>query len=146
MPQVSKYPLSKDIEERMFVIFWKSIAELSVPGDVKKFFDDLLSPVEKTMLVKRLAIALLLAKDYDYESIKKTLRVSSETIARVKVWLTHAGEGYKMVVGRILTDEKMKEFWQKVEDVLIEASAPVGIVGAALRDHRAARKPKGPLG
>lgn len=146
MPQVSRYPLSKDIETRMFNLFWKSLARLSSPEKIKQFLDDLLSPVEKTMLAKRLSIALLLTKDYDYESIKRVLKVSNDTIAKVKIWLLHGGEGYKMVIGELLKDEKMKEFWQKVEDTLIATSGPIGIVNAALRNHHARRKPKGPLG
>jgi len=146
MPQVSRYPLSKEIEERMFKIFWKSLARLSSSGTIQKFLDDLLSPVEKIMLAKRLAIALLLSRNYSYEDIKKTLKVSNDTVAKVKIWLTHGGQGYKMVTKEILADEKMKEFWEKIEDVLIQTAAPVGIVGAVLRDHRAKRKSKGPLG
>lgn len=146
MTQVSKYPLSKDIEERIFVIFWKTLARLTTVFAIKKFFEDLLSSSERTMLAKRLAIALLLAKNYDYGSIKKILKVSDGTIAKVQIWLKHGGEGYKMAINSILKDEKMKEFWQKVEDALIETSSPLGIINAALRDHRAKRKPKGSLG
>src|SRR5579864_5286067 len=98
MPQVSRRTLSKPIEKKMFAIFFKSLARLSNPLEIEQFLFDLLGPVERTMLAKRLAIAVLLAKGYRYESIKEALKVSQETIARVAMSLTYKGEGYNMVV------------------------------------------------
>lgn len=146
MSQVSKYPLSKDIEEKMFKLFFEAFARLSNPLDIQKFLEDLLGPVEKTMLAKRLAIALLLTRGYRYESIKKTLRVSSETIARVNIWLNHKGEGYKMVIQKILQDKKMTEFWEMIEDILVAVIPPITSTGKALHHDRWKRKPKSPLG
>lgn len=103
----------------MFQIFWRSIARLSTPYQVKLFLYDLLSSTERTMLAKRLAIALLLTKDYDYSSIKQILKVSSETIARVKMWIDEAGQGYKMVIKGILKDEQIKKFLEEIGDVFI---------------------------
>lgn len=146
MPQVSKWWLSKDIEEKMFALFFQAFARLSKPVDIAKFLNDLLGPVEKIMLAKRLAIAVLLRRGYDYESIKQTLRVSSETIARVNISLNYGGEGYTMVVDEILKDRRMREFWEKIEDVLTTFIPPVTVLPRALHKHKWERKAKGPLG
>lgn len=118
MAQVSKYPIHKDVEKRMFEVFKRTIASLNDPQDIEDFLDDFLSPVEKIMLAKRLSIAVLLAKQYRYPAIASILRVTPPTIASVSISLKYSGKGYKKMVERILRDEKMAEFWQGVEDVL----------------------------
>ena len=103
----------------MFALFFKSLAKLSSPAEIQKFLFDLLGPVERTMLAKRLAIALLLGKGYSYESIKNVLHVSQETIARVNIALNHQGEGYQMVIRRALRAEKIDDLFDKIEDATI---------------------------
>lgn len=118
MTQISKYPIHKSVEKRMFEIFTTTISNLKNSDDIEEFLHDFLSPVEKIMLSKRLAIAVLLAKNYSYPSIKNILRVTSTTIASVSLSLKYSGNGYKKMVEKILSDEKRDNFWQKIEDVL----------------------------
>ncbi|MBI2034823.1 MAG: hypothetical protein HYT11_03780 [Candidatus Levybacteria bacterium] len=118
MTQVSRYPIHKDVERRMFEIFKKSISQLHSSEDIEDFLDDFLSPVEKIMLTKRLSIAVLLAKGYTYPSICRILRVTPPTIANVSIALKYAGKGYRKMVDKILHDEKIDDFWQKMEDML----------------------------
>src|SRR3989344_5293822 len=116
--QVSRYPIHKDVEKRMFDIFKKSISHMHSSEEIGYFLDDFLSPVEKIMLAKRLSIAVLLAKGYTYPSIKSMLRVTPATIASVSMNLKYSGKGYKHVVEKVLRNEKLDEFWQKMEDIL----------------------------
>lgn len=118
MAQVSKRPIHKDVEKRMFEIFERTISTLHASEDIKDFLHDFLSPVEKIMLAKRLSIAILLAKGYSYPSISNILRVTPGTIATVSVSLKYAGRGYKKMVVKILEDEKVDAFWEKIEDFL----------------------------
>jgi len=122
MTQVSKYPLNKEVEERIFEVFWQTIADLKTPWSVKKFFHDLLYPTEKVMLAKRLAIAILITKGYDYRSICQILKVTLPTVWTVNIWLKQGGEGYKMAIEKILKQEKSEEFWQKISDFVKEAT------------------------
>ena len=78
------------------------------------------------MLAKRLAIAVMLAKKYDYRSIAKILRVSLATIAAVNVFIKYAGKGYRKVIERILSAEKKSEFWGKLDDLLGGVVPPKG--------------------
>lgn len=116
MPQVSKRIISKDIESRMFETLWEAIATVKSTKEVQTFLNDLLSPTEKTMMAKRLAIAALLLKGFSYESIKDLLKVSNETIAKVAVTL-NVNTGYKLVVGKIAKSETLREFWQQIERI-----------------------------
>lgn len=118
MTQVSKYPLSKAVEQRIFEMFFQTIIDLKTSTDVTAFLEDFLTPTEKMMLAKRLAIAVLLAKGYQYREISKTLRVSLPTISDVNVWFKYRGKGYKKVINSILTREKVDEFWEKLDDAV----------------------------
>lgn len=140
MPQVSKKILPKEIEERIFQIFWKSIARLNTPLQVKTFLYDLLSSTERMMLAKRLAIALLITRGFDYSTIRNTLKVSSETIARVKMWMDEAGKGYKMAIDGILRDEAINKFWQEIGDAFIAMGHYRAGAEKALREREYKRK------
>lgn len=102
----------------MFEIFTSTISSLKNSEDIEDFLHDFLSPVEKIVLAKRLAIAVLLAKKYSYPSIAQILRVTPATIATVSLSLKYSGKGYKKMVEKILSDEKKDKFWEKIEDVL----------------------------
>lgn len=140
MAQVSKYPITKDVEIRIYEILFKVIGDLKSPFEIKEFFDEFLSPVEQIMLAKRLSIALLLAKGYDYAAIRKTLRVSPPTISRVALSLRYMGKGYKRVVEKLLREEKIAEFFQKVEDVVLDHVPPKGKNWSYWRSEREAKK------
>jgi len=118
MSQVSRFPLYKDVEKRMFEIFQKVIASLQNNSEIEEFLHEFLSPVEKIMLAKRLSIAVLLEKGYNYEQIKGILRVTPTTIANVNTQIKYAGKGYKRIIENILRDEKITAFWHNVEDFL----------------------------
>lgn len=118
MAQVSRYPIHKDVEKRIFEIFKSVISNLRSSEDIEDFLEDFLSPVEKIMLAKRLSIAVLLAKGYTYPSIVKILRVTPATIASVSTSLKYSGKGYKKMVEKILQNEKIDTFWEKIEDFL----------------------------
>ena len=126
MAQISKYPIHKDVEKRIFEIFRHAISHLNSGEEIEDFLHDFLSPVEKIMLAKRLSIAVLLAKGYSYPAISGILRVTPGTIAGVSVNLKYAGRGYKKMVEKILRDEKADKFWEKIGDFLSHVPASKG--------------------
>lgn len=119
MTQVSKYPISKDIYDRCWEIFTKTLIGVRTSQDVDEITSDLLTPTERIMVTKRLAIAFLLNQGYEYREIGKILRVSFQTVANVNNTLRYGNNGYKKVVNRILRDEKLKEVLNKTAQVLI---------------------------
>lgn len=142
MSLVSKYPLSKDIEDECFDLFYDTIAHLSSKQEIKDFLDDFLSPVEQIMLAKRLGIAILLGKGYTYDSIKKVLHVTPPTIAMVNLQLKYAGTGYRRIVERVLIIKKWNDFWQKVDDVIADLVPPYNKTLSYWRKERWQRKMK----
>lgn len=124
MTQVSKRHLQREVEERILDLFWNSLAMLSTKKEVAMFLDDLLSPTEKLMLAKRLSIAFMLAKGYDYPSINNRLKVSDPTIWNVKTSLTYKGKGYKMAIQKIMSKENWEKFWQELDHFFEQALPP----------------------
>lgn len=114
MAQVSKYPISNEVYERILDIFFKTLIEIRTKNEANQFIKDFLTPTEQIMLAKRLAIAFLLEKDYDHRMIAKILRVSSGTIARVNLVKKYGGEGYQKMIGKLLREEKVKDFLVQV--------------------------------
>lgn len=125
MTKVSKRLLNKDLENRIFEVFIKTIVDLKNPDDVQNFINDLLSPVERIMLVKRLAIAILLTRGHTYEMIDDTLKVSHPTIMKVSLGLKYGmNNGYKKVVDNFLKHKKREESIDKIEEILLQISPP----------------------
>lgn len=114
MAQVSKYPIPNAVLERISEIFFNSLIELKTKGDAEQFIKDLLTPTERIMLAKRLAIAFLLEKDYDFRTIRKILRVSLPTIASVNLARKYGGQGYKRMMEKLLKEEKINSFFNEV--------------------------------
>lgn len=124
MTKVSKRYLDKHLENHIFELFIKTISNLKEPSDIQDFLEDLLSPTEKIMLVKRLAIAILLSKGYTYDKIDKALKVSRATIMHVSYWLKNGKSGYRKSVERIIKDKNKEEFWDKIEETILSLSPP----------------------
>lgn len=125
MTKVSKRLLNKNLENRIFEVFIKTIVDLKDPDDVRNFINDLLSPVERIMLVKRLAIAILLTRGYTYQMIDDALKVSQPTIMKVSLGLKYGvNNGYKKVVDNFLKREKREESIDKIEEILLQLSPP----------------------
>ncbi len=133
MTQVSKYPISKEIADRIFEIFSKAIVGIHEKSEVEEFLDNLLSPIERIMLAKRLAIALLLEKEYDHRQICKILRVSLSTVVSVNHARTYGGNGYSHVIHRILKEEKVDQIITKLGLSLVSLPAKATKGGGAWR-------------
>lgn len=123
MAQVSKYPISKEIYDRIFEIFLQTLIRIRDKAEAEEFTGSLLSPVERIMLAKRLAIAFLLEKGYEYRQIQKTLRVSLPTIASVSFVRQYGGEGYKKVIKKIIQEEKLSDLLERAVLKLLEFPA-----------------------
>lgn len=120
MAQVSKYPISKEIYDRIFEIFIKTLIKLKAKKEAEEFVQSLLTPVERIMLAKRLAIAFLLEKGYEYRQIQRIIRVSLPTIASVNIVRKYSSEGYKNIITKILKEEKLDDLLEKAVVKLLD--------------------------
>lgn len=123
MSIVSRRKVSTKIESQINQTFWEAISKLTSTEEVVLFLNDLLSPTEKIVLAKRLAIAVLLNRGYGYESIMEIVKVSDGTIAKVAMVLKN-DSGYKIAISKIAKSETSRAFWQDIESALYRISSP----------------------
>jgi uncharacterized protein YerC len=123
MSQVSKYPISSDVAERIFGIFIKSFSSLKNKTEVEKFVYDLFTPTEKVMFAKRIAIAFLLLKGYQYRHISGILRVSLGTISSVQLSLKAGKGSYEEVLTRIMREENLEKVFVDTLEKIISIPA-----------------------
>lgn len=124
MSQVSKYPISSKVYDRISDVFLGIFAGLKTKKEVQNFFNEFLTPTEKIMLTKRFAISLLLAKGFDYRNISRTLKVSSTTICEVSVQYKY-GTTLQKITQTLIKNEDIKDFWLEIA----EALTSMGTVG-----------------
>ncbi len=133
MSQVSKYPISKKVAERIFEVFAKTLIGLRDKPEVDSFISDLFSPTEKIMFSKRIAIAFLLTKGYQYREISNILKVSLTTIGSVSLSLKYGKGGYDRIINKIAKEERLEEFFKDITQKLLSAPAASGKGGAVWR-------------
>ena len=109
MTQVSNIPLSKDLEMEMHTLLQYVLLDLHTKDELNLFLEDLLTPTEKVMLGKRLAVAFLIDKGYDHRTIRRIMHMSLTTISSVHYWLKNKGVGYRMVIERMKKEKRWKE-------------------------------------
>jgi len=125
MTKVSRRTIDRNLEDYIFKNFVKTISKLREQTDIQNFLFDLLSPTERVMLIKRLAIAVMLKKGYTYDQIDHTLKVSRPTIMNVSYFLKHGQKGgYQKTVDDILKDQRKEALFDKIDEILLTLSPP----------------------
>ena len=142
MTQISRIPLNKKVEERVYEVLMESIASAKTKNTVSALLSDLLSPTERLMLAKRLSIALLLMKKYDQRIISRWLKVSLGTVNKVSYVLQHGNGGYQSIIGSMLVKEELRAFIQKIDDTLANIMPPAGKNWTHWRQKRLEQKIK----
>ena len=118
MTQLSKRPVDKDVYYSIRDDFLWVLQSIRNPQDVKAFYYDFFTKTERVMFAKRLAVAMMLHKQFSYEDIVYILHVSTSTINRVSEWLDKGGEGTKKFLEKRMRSEEMEDFWKKVGKTL----------------------------
>lgn len=122
MTQVSAQFIDPKVEDKIQKLFSDCIKRCQDDDTIAAFLEDLLTPTEKVMLAKRVAIALMILKGNTYEQIENKLKVSKPTIWKVNTWLGVEGKGYrKLLSGVIKTDDRRQK---EHRDALWDAENP----------------------
>ena len=118
MTQVSRFPLPKFLEEQMYKAIRKAFSDLQSEDDVAAFLEDLLSPTERIMIAKRLAIAILLNRGYEQRTVGSIMKTSLTTVNQVNYWLKNKGKGYRIVLEKLESQKQWKEVKAGLEEFL----------------------------
>ena len=116
--QISPRKLDEKLESYMSDILLASFTHCRTEDSVNYFLQDILTDTERIVVSKRLAIALLLLQNYGYYQICSVLKVSPPTVSKVKQWLKLRGDGFRTVLEAVKDDERMGEFWERVEAIV----------------------------
>lgn len=108
MSQVSRNPLSKESNYEIQATLWWLLARLDNDSDIRNFLNGLLTKTEKIMLAKRLAIAFLLSKNYNYRDISDALKVSTSTIVRIKEAIDKTEGNYEIFIRKLEKRSELK--------------------------------------
>jgi len=85
MPHVSSKQLDSVLSEKLFTKLLVVFGQAQNKNSLSKVINELLTPTEKTMLAKRLAIILMLKSHTPQHKIADILKVSPSTIARISL-------------------------------------------------------------
>ncbi len=120
MSQVSRRLLNKETKNKIDSLLIESLTTFSSKEAVSDFISDLLTPTEKIVLSKRLAIAYLLIKGYSYNIIKSTLKVSSPTIGAISIILKNKGQGLRNAINKISQRRGVKNIFTEIGEIAID--------------------------
>lgn len=119
MPHVSRVRLDKKAERNLTKNLSLILAKIKKEDEMNSFLISLLTPTERLMLAKRIAIIVLLKEGVPESHIASALHVTRVTVSRLQFFWEARGEGYGIAL-KVLENEKlMKEF----KDVLLKLVA-----------------------
>ncbi len=123
MPHVSKKTLRRKTFRHVSRDLIELIAGLRSKGEIQTFLTELLTPTERIMLAKRLAVIFMLKKNYGFETVWRTLNVSPSTVARF--WKRTKTHSYPTISKKINNEKTREEFWNSFERALLAGMPPM---------------------
>ena len=117
MSQVSRRWLTPNVEAKINHLLIECIAGCADQQAAANFVDVLLTKTERTMIAKRVAIALMLVKGHSADDIDEKLKVSVATVYTVKAWLDSKGAEYRTLLEKIARkDEGQQKEQERLKD------------------------------
>lgn len=114
--KISEEKLNRNLQKQVLEIFYQTIADLKTPEETKVFFIDFISQTSRVALAKKLAVAVYLDKKRSYQNIKRTLKVSSSTVA--EVYKKIGSPGFQLALRKIKAEEWANEWSKKIGGAL----------------------------
>lgn len=107
--------LSKQEQESLVFDLINALVQTKNVTETALFLQDLLTKTEMKVLAKRLRIAKLLLSGMTYQEIVDMLHVSHATIAKIAVWLSERGDGFRNIIKKLPEQKKLKS-WADMSD------------------------------
>lgn len=122
MPHVSRNPLAKRVENQLITNLNTVLTNIKNGEEMISFVEALLTPTEKLMIAKRLAIILLIEEGIPESTIAKMLHVTRITVAKMHLFYEARGKGFNIALDK-LKDQKVHEELKKLLFSLARYSA-----------------------
>jgi len=113
MTRISKYRVEDKVLKKLYFLMFEIISNMDEEERFTGIMNELLSPTEKIMIVKRIAIIYLLMKNINYLIISDVLKVSSRTIAKFHSIILE-GKEIKNILEGLIGNEKIKDFFEEL--------------------------------
>jgi len=113
MTRISKYRVEDKVLKKLYSLMFEVISNMSKKERFEGIMYELLSPTEKIMIAKRVAIVYLLMKDINYLIISDVLKVSSRTIAKFHAMITE-GKEIKNIIESVAGNDRIKDFFEEL--------------------------------
>lgn len=120
MTRISRFRVDDDVLEKIFSLFFEVISKDKNEEEFQNIVHDLLSPAERIMIAKRVAIFYMLMKKLDYYNIAKSLKVSPSTIAKFNL-VKENSRGIVSALKSTVRNEKIINFF---EELILELRRP----------------------
>lgn len=124
MVRISPYKISRDAYTKVFSVFYEVIGKGCSRDEFDKILFELLSPSERIMIVKRIAVIYLLMKNVNYKSICSILKVSYTTVSKFRIIM----EDSKGIVPALTNKVVLEKISLALEDLFNKIFAP-GVYG-----------------
>lgn len=117
MVRITPYNVKPEAYKKVFDIFYEVVSNNKDKEEFNQIFLELLSPAERIMIAKRIAIIYLLMKNIDYQIICKVIKVSSATVSKYRL-LMEDSKGIVPALKSLVMIEKVtlvfEEFFNEI--------------------------------
>ncbi|MBI4009107.1 hypothetical protein HY357_02645 [Candidatus Roizmanbacteria bacterium] len=112
---------------RIYQLFFEIFSRTHSKDSFLLILDDILTPVEKIMLAKRIGMIYLLIKKVDNSIIAETLKVSTSTVSIYSVQFYKRNSKVVEIIKNMLIKEKLLGFLDDVfADLFIQPGIKIG--------------------
>src|SRR3989338_5439520 len=126
MTRISRFKLSKRVYDKLSILLFEVVGKKGSREDFNKVLVDLLSPVERIMIAKRVVIIFLLMKEIDYRTICEVIKVSNGTVSKFKL-IMEKSDGIVPALERLVKNEKILIFLEGLYNELFQRPGTYGV-------------------
>lgn len=141
MVQLSKQKLDPDLDRRIHALFYQILTCIRSHDDFQRTFIGVLSPIELTVLARRMALFLLLVKKIDREHIHQVLKVSNATISKYAMILENNNDVQKRF-HQLADMQNINIFLRELIQTILYPGRPYSSWSAALSRQHTLEKEK----
>ncbi|BCX15032.1 MAG: hypothetical protein KatS3mg088_715 [Patescibacteria group bacterium] len=142
MPKLSSKKIDRQLEKEILNQFWVSIAKINTVDGASQFFSDILTETEKKMISKRLAAAILLAREKSATDIKNSLNLTYSTIGTIAAWVKNAKKETRRILLQFSKEKNWEAIVDKIEEILDKLPPRYGTNWSLVEKERYQRKIK----
>ena len=124
----------------MFEIFYEVLGRTKSKTEFFNVTDEIISPVEKIMIAKRIIIMYLILRGIDQRTICTTLKVSSATVAKFSLLLANNSHVRERLDSMVKIDGMKLLFEELISSILAPGTIGTDWKGAWQRKNELERK------